>query len=174
MSIKKLNKKELDVLWGDVDYALPLPPFLDRTREDHPLYNGGKQTIDLNTKIGTKFSDSPDSFETKIEQSIDNKDSETQQRGELSKLTSIFKDKIARDVIGVVKKGNDTFGKIRKALKKYTDRELKSGINFAKQWLTFANVKGHKRLLKKYQQRLISKGRKYSVVRYEGRYGNEI
>lgn len=159
MSIRKLTKKELDVLWADTEDVVPLPPFLDRTREDHPLNNANRD------------SDSPDSFETKIEQSIDNEDD--QKKG-VSKLTSIFKDKIARDVIGVVKKGNDTFGKIRKALKKYTDRELKSGINFAKQWLTFANVKGHKRLLKKYQQRLVSKGRKYSVVRYEGRYGNEI
>ena len=50
------------------------------------------------------------------------------------KLTAAFKSRVAMAVIAQVRRGADTFGKIRKALPEYDDRELKSGIRYAK-WM---------------------------------------
>ena len=70
-----------------------------------------------------------------------------------------------------MKNGHDTFGKIRKALPNYTDRELKSGICYAKDWhrgtVCLCKRPQHRYL----QQRLEQDGRRYSVVKYYGCVG---
>ena len=51
------------------------------------------------------------------------------------KLTGKFKENLAVLIMAEVSKGNNTFGKIRKALgDRYSDNELKSGLNQAKKW----------------------------------------
>tara|TARA_R110002051_G_scaffold323162_2_gene415908 strand:+ start:994 stop:1332 length:339 start_codon:yes stop_codon:yes gene_type:complete len=46
-----------------------------------------------------------------------------------TKLTINFKHGVAENIIAAIKEGNDTFGKLRKALQ-HTDRELKSGLRY--------------------------------------------
>ena len=84
------------------------------------------------------------------------------------KLTAAHKSRVAGSIIAAVKNGHDTFGKIRKALPHYTDRELKSGIRYAKDWQQTVERHGpRKRPQHRYlQQRLEQDGRRYSVVKY--------
>ena len=46
-----------------------------------------------------------------------------------NRLTVNFKHGVAENIIAAIKDGNNTFGKLRKALH-YTDRELKSGLRY--------------------------------------------
>ena len=46
-----------------------------------------------------------------------------------NKLTINFKHSVASDILAAIKGGDNTFGKLRKALH-YTDRELKSGLRY--------------------------------------------
>jgi hypothetical protein len=84
------------------------------------------------------------------------------------KLTAAFKSRVALSVIAQVRKGADTFGKIRKALPEYDDRELKSGIRYAEKWMPMLERRGSKRkpIMHQYQARLERDGRRYRVVTY--------
>jgi len=87
---------------------------------------------------------------------------------EKRKLTAAFKSRVAMAVIAQVRKGADTFGKIRKALPEYDDRELKSGIRYAEKWMPMLERRGSKRkpIMHQYQARLERDGRRYRVVTY--------
>jgi len=84
------------------------------------------------------------------------------------KLTGAFRSRVAMAVIAQVRKGADTFGKIRKALPDYDDRELKSGIRYAEKWMPMLDRRGSKRkpIMHQYQARLERDGRRYRVVTY--------
>jgi hypothetical protein len=71
-------------------------------------------------------------------------------------------------IIGQVKAGADTFGKLRKALPDYSDRELKSGIRYAEKWMPMLERRGTKRkpVMHRYQARVERRGKRYSVVTY--------
>jgi hypothetical protein len=71
-------------------------------------------------------------------------------------------------VIAQVRSGADTFGKIRKALPDYDDRELKSGIRYAEKWMPMLERRGSKRkpIMHQYQARIERDGRRYRVVTY--------
>ena len=87
---------------------------------------------------------------------------------EKRKLTAAFKSRVAMAVMAQVRKGADTFGKIRKALPEYNDRELKSGIRYAEKWMPMLERRGSKRkpIMHQYQARLERDGRRYRVVTY--------
>ena len=87
---------------------------------------------------------------------------------EKRKLTAAFKSRVAMAVIAQVRKGADTFGKIRKALPEYDDRELKSGIRYAEKWMPMLESRGSTRkpIMHQYQARLERDGRRYRVVTY--------
>lgn len=87
---------------------------------------------------------------------------------EKRKLTAAFKSRVAMAVMAQVRKGADTFGKIRKALPEYDDRELKSGIRYAEKWMPMLERRGSKRkpIMHQYQARLERDGRRYRVVTY--------
>jgi hypothetical protein len=84
------------------------------------------------------------------------------------KLTGAFRSRVAMAVIAQVRRGADTFGKIRKALPEYDDRELKSGIRYAEKWMPMLERRGSKRkpIMHQYQARLERDGRRYRVVTY--------
>ena len=88
--------------------------------------------------------------------------------GQKRKLTAAFKARVAMAVIAQVRKGADTFGKIRKALPDYDDRELKSGFRYAEKWMPMLERRGSKRkpIMHQYQARLERDGRRYRVVTY--------
>jgi hypothetical protein len=87
---------------------------------------------------------------------------------ERRKLTAAFKSRVAMAVIAQVRSGADTFGKIRKALPDYDDRELKSGIRYAEKWMPMLERRGSKRkpIMHQYQARIERDGRRYRVVTY--------
>lgn len=85
-----------------------------------------------------------------------------------NKLTVAFKGRVAQAVISAIKAGNDTFGKLRKALPDYQDNEIRAGIRFAKKWVPMLERKGTraKPYMQKYQARVVSNGKRYEVVTY--------
>lgn len=85
-----------------------------------------------------------------------------------NKLTAAFKGRVAQAVISAIKAGNDTFGKLRKALPDYQDNEIRAGIRFAKKWVPMLERKGTraKPVMAKYQARVVSSGKRYEVVTY--------
>ena len=84
------------------------------------------------------------------------------------KLTAASKSRLAASVLSAVKRGHNTFGKLRKALPKHDDRELKSAIRYAKKWMPQLERRGTraKPHMIKYQARLVTKGRVYEVIKY--------
>jgi hypothetical protein len=84
------------------------------------------------------------------------------------KLNAAFRSRVAMAIIGQVKAGADTFGKLRKALPDYSDRELKSGIRYAEKWMPMLERRGTKRkpVMHRYQARVERRGKRYSVVTY--------
>jgi hypothetical protein len=84
------------------------------------------------------------------------------------RLTAAHKSRVAQSVIAAVRNGNNTFGKIRKALPNYTDRELKSAIRYAKNWQQTVERFGSRRKPQHRfgQQRIEQDGRQYKVVRF--------
>ena len=88
--------------------------------------------------------------------------------GQKRKLTAAFKSRVAAAIIAQVKAGADTFGKLRKALPDYDDRELKSGIRYAEKWMPMLERRGTKRkpVMHRYQARVERQGKRYSVVTY--------
>ena len=82
------------------------------------------------------------------------------------RLTRVFKDKVAIAVIAQVRRGNNTFGKLRKSVVEFDDRELKAGIRHAMKWMPMVERKGTraKPQINRYQARLELNGRTYSVV----------
>ena len=87
------------------------------------------------------------------------------------KLTGAFKDRIALEIIGQIKAGNDTFGKLRKSMPNYDDRELKAGVRAAQNWLPMLERKGSisRPVMHKYQARLVKEGKRYTVITYNKR-----
>lgn len=85
-----------------------------------------------------------------------------------NKLTAAFKGRVAQSVISAIKAGDDTFGKLRKALPDYQDNEIRAGIRFAKKWIPMLERKGTraKPYMQKYQARVVSNGKRYEVVTY--------
>ena len=85
-----------------------------------------------------------------------------------NKLTAAFKGRVASSVISSIRNGNDTFGKLRKALPEYADNEIRAGIRFAKKWVPMLERKGTraKPVMAKYQARVVSNGKRYEVVTY--------
>ena len=85
-----------------------------------------------------------------------------------NKLTAAFKGRVAQAVISAIKAGDDTFGKLRKALPDYEDNEIRAGIRFAKKWIPMLERKGTraKPYMQKYQARVVSNGKRYEVVTY--------
>ena len=77
------------------------------------------------------------------------------------RLTMVYKDIIARDIIASVREGHDTFGKLRKALA-YDDRELRAGLRHARKWQPSLRRQG-KRMVST-QSRLENIGRRYRVI----------
>ena len=96
----------------------PIPAFLDRRNPECKLYIGNKNTEVSNSqkKFLKDFS---------------------QVNKECRKLTSNFKSKMAYEIVQYVRRGFDTFGKLRKAISALpdlgfvSDRELKAGIRYA-------------------------------------------
>lgn len=84
------------------------------------------------------------------------------------KLTGAFKSRVAMSVISQVRAGHDTFGKLRKALPDYDDRELRSGIRYAEKWMPMLERRGTNRkpVMHKYHARVERQGKRYSVVTY--------
>ncbi len=84
------------------------------------------------------------------------------------KLTAAYKGRIAADLIGAVKAGADTFGKIRKALPNYSDKEIRSGLRYAKKWLPMLERRGsrNKPQMHKYHARIQQNGKRYEVSTY--------
>ena len=84
------------------------------------------------------------------------------------KLTAAFKGRLAATILGMVKNGHNTFGKLRKALPQHDDRELKSAIRYAKKWIPQLERRGTraKPQMIQYQARLVTKGRVYEVIKY--------
>ena len=84
------------------------------------------------------------------------------------KLTGAFKSRVAMSVISQVRAGHDTFGKLRKALPDYDDRELRSGIRYAEKWRPMLERRGTNRkpVMHKYHARVERQGKRYSVVTY--------
>ncbi len=84
------------------------------------------------------------------------------------KLNAAFRSRVAAAIIAQVKSGADTFGKLRKALPDYDDRELKSGIRYAEKWMPMLERRGTKRkpVMHRYQARVERQGKRYSVVTY--------
>lgn len=84
------------------------------------------------------------------------------------KLNAAFRSRVAMAIIGQVKAGADTFGKLRKALPDYNDRELKSGIRYAEKWMPMLERRGTNRkpVMHKYHARVERQGKRYSVVTY--------
>ena len=75
------------------------------------------------------------------------------------KLTRKFKENLAILIRSEVSKGNNTFGKIRKALgERYSDNELRCGINQAKKWNKSLALR------KIIYWKLIMDGKTYSVL----------
>lgn len=111
--------------------ALEIPPFLKRSKNDKPL----APVVALEP--------TPNEEPTK------------------RRLTMVYKDIIARDVIASVREGHDTFGKLRKALG-YDDRELRAGLRHARKWQPSLRRQG-KRMVST-QSRLESQGRRYRVI----------
>jgi hypothetical protein len=85
-----------------------------------------------------------------------------------NKLTAAFKGRVAQAVISAIKAGDDTFGKLRKALPNYQDSEIRAGIRFAKKWIPMLERKGTraKPYMQKYQARVVSNGKRYEIVTY--------
>lgn len=85
-----------------------------------------------------------------------------------NKLTAAFKGRVAQAVISAIKAGDDTFGKLRKALPDYEDNEIRAGIRFAKKWIPMLERKGTraKPYMQKYQARVVSNGKRYEIVTY--------
>jgi len=85
-----------------------------------------------------------------------------------NKLNAAFKGRVAQAVISAIKAGDDTFGKLRKALPDYEDNEIRAGIRFAKKWIPMLERKGTraKPYMQKYQARVVSNGKRYEIVTY--------
>ena len=126
------------------DEMPPIPSFLLRGHDDCII------PVDA-------FNNKAQKHEKEIEQEISQ-----------PRLTAVYKDKVAMDIVSTVKDGNDTFGKIRKALPQYGDRELKAGIRHAKKWMPMLERRGTNKnpQMHRYQIRLTQDGRRYSVVKY--------
>ena len=94
---------------------IPIPAFLDRRNPECKLYIGNQTSV-IVKKV-------PEIVST----------NQNTQRA----LTNIFKSKMAYEVIQYVRRGFDTFGKLRKAISAVphlgavTDRELKAGVRYA-------------------------------------------
>ena len=84
------------------------------------------------------------------------------------KLTAAYKGRIAMDLIGAIKAGSDTFGKIRTALPRYNDKELRAGLRYGKKWLPMLERRGsiNKPHMHKYHARIEQKGRRYDIATY--------
>jgi hypothetical protein len=133
---------------------IPIPAFLDRRNPECKLYIGNKNTEVSNShrKFVKDFSEV---------------------HKECRKLTANFKSKLAYEVIQYVRRGFDTFGKIKKvcdALPNFgtvSVRELKSAIRYAKtNRIPMPKVigKGKKRQTIIVYRILSIKGRTYEVV----------
>ena len=94
---------------------IPIPAFLDRRNPECKLYIGNQTSV-IVKKV-------PEIVST----------NQNTQRA----LTNTFKSKMAYEVIQYVRRGFDTFGKLRKAISAVlhlgaiSDRELKAGIRYA-------------------------------------------
>ena len=94
---------------------IPIPAFLDRRNPECKLYIGNQTSV-IVKKV-------PEIVST----------NQNTQRA----LTNTFKSKMAYEVIQYVRRGFDTFGKLRKAISAVphlgavTDRELKAGVRYA-------------------------------------------
>lgn len=94
---------------------IPIPAFLDRRNPECKLYIGNQTSV-IVKKV-------PEIVST----------NQNTQRA----LTNIFKSKMAYEVIQYVRRGFDTFGKLRKAISAVphlgavTDREIKAGVRYA-------------------------------------------
>jgi len=84
------------------------------------------------------------------------------------KLTAAYKGRIAQELIAVIKGGADTFGKIRNAMPRYEDNELRSAIRYGKKWIPMLERRGTraKPQMHKYQARIEQKGRRYEIITY--------
>jgi hypothetical protein len=94
---------------------IPIPAFLDRRNPECKLYIGNQKSI--------RVQEFPVVVST----------NQNTQRA----LTNTFKSKMAYEIIQYVRRGFDTFGKLRKAISAVphlgavTDRELKAGVRYA-------------------------------------------
>ena len=94
---------------------IPIPAFLDRRNPECKLYIGNQTSVIV-----------------KKVQEIVSTNQNTQRA-----LTNPFKSKMAYEVIQYVRRGFDTFGKLRKAISAVphlgavTDREIKAGVRYA-------------------------------------------
>ena len=94
---------------------IPIPAFLDRRNPECKLYIGNQTSV-IVKKV-------PEIVST----------NQNTQRA----LTNTFKSKMAYEVIQYVRRGFDTFGKLRKAISAVphlgavTDREIKAGVRYA-------------------------------------------
>ncbi len=94
---------------------IPIPAFLDRRNPECKLYIGNQKSI--------RVQEVPVVVPT----------NQNTQRA----LTNTFKSKMAYEIIQYVRRGFDTFGKLRKAISAVphlgavTDRELKAGVRYA-------------------------------------------
>jgi len=94
---------------------IPIPAFLDRRNPECKLYIGNQKSI--------RVQEVPVVVPT----------NQNTQRA----LTNTFKSKMAYEIIQYVRRGFDTFGKLRKAISAVphlgavTDREIKAGVRYA-------------------------------------------
>ena len=94
---------------------IPIPAFLDRRNPECKLYIGNQKSI--------RVQEVPVVVPT----------NQNTQRA----LTNTFKSKMGYEIIQYVRRGFDTFGKLRKAISAVphlgavTDRELKAGVRYA-------------------------------------------
>ena len=94
---------------------IPIPAFLDRRNPECKLYIGNQKSIRVQ------------------EVSVVVPTNQNTQRA----LTNTFKSKMAYEIIQYVRRGFDTFGKLRKAISAVphlgavTDREIKAGVRYA-------------------------------------------
>lgn len=94
---------------------IPIPAFLDRRNPECKLYIGNQTSV-IVKKV-------PEIVST----------NQNTQRA----LTNTFKSKMGYEIIQYVRRGFDTFGKLRKAISAVphlgavTDRELKAGVRYA-------------------------------------------
>ena len=123
--------------------TLDIPKFLDRRNED------------------TKDWVSPHQRRTKNNDTYDDRSvfNTVVVRYGQHKLTRKFKENLAVLIKSEVFKGSNTFGKIRKALgERYSDNELKCGLNQAKKWNKSLALK------KLVYWKLTMDGKTYSII----------